>query len=78
LLLVIAVEPAQRRVGDVDGEAVQNRFIQVAETELEHRVGQSYKEAVLSCFNDDLEVHLGTGDFAMAFQKLIVQKIEFK
>jgi len=49
-----------------------------ASRRLEHRMGPAYKEAVLSCLSDEFREYLGGGNFAMAFQKLVVQKVDIK
>ncbi|KAF3917108.1 hypothetical protein ABW20_dc0105087 [Dactylellina cionopaga] len=49
-----------------------------AEKGLGHSMGAAYKEAVISCISDEFEKYRGQGDFAMTFQKLVVQKVDVK
>lgn len=45
---------------------------------LRHRMGSAYKYAVVLCFSDEFNNYLEKDDFAMTFQKLIMQNLDIK
>ncbi|KFA81661.1 hypothetical protein S40288_09146 [Stachybotrys chartarum IBT 40288] len=59
------------------GQDVREWFIKQAQMELEHRMGASYRDAVVLCLDgEQLLPQLYRPDFAIQFQKDVVQKVD--
>jgi hypothetical protein len=59
-------------------DTIRNNLLADAKRRLGHRIGSAYKKAVVSCLSDEFKEHLGKDDFAITFQRLVVQKVDIK
>jgi serine/threonine protein kinase len=58
--------------------AIQSAFSEEARDRLGHRMGSSYRDAVLCCLGGELDDFTGNRDFANEFQKRVVEKVDFR
>ena len=65
-------------LGSLSATTIRKNLLGDASRRLEHRMGLAYKEAVVSCLSDEFQECLKQDDFAMVFQKLVVQKVDIK
>jgi serine/threonine protein kinase len=65
-------------VGSLSPSTIRKNLLGDASRRLEHRMGLAYKEAVVSCLSDEIKEYLKQDDFAMVFQKMVVQKVDIK
>lgn len=74
-----AAHIADLRDGDPVNERVQEIFIANAKTRLDHYMGKSYREAVVTCLSGELQQaydNLKAAEFAMMFRQEVVKKIQ--
>ncbi|KUJ09424.1 uncharacterized protein LY89DRAFT_762039 [Mollisia scopiformis] len=57
---------------------IRKNLLSDASRRLGHRMGSAYKEAVVACLSDELGDYSENDDFAMTFQKLVVQKLDIR
>ncbi|KAF4884242.1 hypothetical protein CGCF415_v015652 [Colletotrichum fructicola] len=58
-------------------QEIKEAFLQEADR-LDHRMGKSYREAVVECLAGDWDEYVGSRDFAKEFYKRVVQKVDIK
>ncbi|KAI8161498.1 hypothetical protein K4K49_001745 [Colletotrichum sp. SAR 10_70] len=59
-------------------QEIKDAFLQDATDRLDHRMGKSYREAVIECLDGDWDEYVGSRDFAKEFYKRVVQKVDIK
>lgn len=57
---------------------IQDSFMAEARDRLGHRMGSSYRDAVLSCLSGEMDDYIGKRDFANEFQKRVVEKVDIR
>jgi len=60
----------------VSATQIQDCFIAEARDRLGHRMGSSYRDAVLFCLSGEIDDFIGKRDFANEFQKRVVEKVD--
>ncbi|KAJ2893573.1 hypothetical protein MKZ38_008445 [Zalerion maritima] len=78
----VDVEPVQRptnfrSVEGVSATKIQSVLMEEAKLRLGHRMGSTYREAVMCCLEGEMYGFIGTRDFANEFQKRVVDKVNF-
>lgn len=58
------------------GQTVKEWYLELANRDLEHHMGSTYKKAVLLCLGGDWTKHLNLPSFADEFQNGVVQKVD--
>ncbi|KAK3360524.1 hypothetical protein B0T25DRAFT_578437 [Lasiosphaeria hispida] len=62
----------------VSARAMQQAYLQLARTRLDHRMGTAYREAVEHCLQGTMQQYIGSDRFSMQFQKLILAKVDIE
>lgn len=64
-----------RPTGGLPAQTIKKAFLQDAESRLPHRMGNAYKEAVISCLDGKWDQYVGR-EFESEFQKQVIQKVD--